>query len=759
MQKTFFIFFFLFLIIFVKAQVIDTIEILTPVEVRSIRANARAPFALTNVQQKDILKNNFGANLPYLLNQTPSVVVSSDDGLGVGYSAMRIRGTDLTRTNFTINGIPVNDPESQGVFFVNFGDLASASSSIQIQRGVGSSTNGAGAFGASVSISNAEQSLVPFAEVSNAYGSYNTWKHTVRAGSGMLKGGFQVDARLSKISSDGYIYRSNSNLKSLQLITGWTSKNQMSNLKFNMFTGTEKTGQAWNGLEVYFSEEDTKATFNYRDTLTSIGRRSNLIGKMGTDTNGNPIYYNDQTDNYQQDYYQLFYNQKWNKHWSSNVALFMTRGRGYYNEYKRKQSYSDYGLPNYVKAVGDTLNYTDLVRQLWLDNYYYGTVFSTNYKNEKTDLTLGGAYSKYDAKHYGYVTWASQGVPSDYRYYYYPNSHKNDFNIFAKLQQALTENLYGYLDLQYRNVYYSFTGSRKNPDLLVDEKYHFFNPKAGLSYYIFHSNLSQSKIYGSFAIANREPNRNDFEGAQKDKKPLPETLYDYELGYQFNASKANAGLNLYYMNYKNQLILTGQINDVGEYTRMNVDKSYRMGVEITAGYKPSNWIQLSANASFSQNKIKELNQYFNVYDNSNDWGWLRQESVNYTNSDIAFSPNIVVGGIASLEPFFNYSNNNHFYIDILEKYVGRQYLDNSSDIMRSIDPYALADARLRYELKPSWIKELNVVLLLNNLFNKKYENNGFTYSSHFVQENYTMIANGYYPQAGFNFNFGITLGF
>lgn len=725
---------------------IDSLDVLTPVEVKAIRAGSKSPFALTNVHSTAIAQKNLGQNLPYLLEQTPSVVVSSDDGLGVGYTSLRVRGTDITRTNFTINGIPVNDPESQGVFFVNFADIASSANSIQIQRGVGSSTNGSGAFGASVNISNAAQSLIPFAEISNAYGSFNTWKHTVRVGSGKLKNGFQSDIRLSKINSNGYIDRSASDLKSLQFITGWTSKDERTNIKFNLFTGKEKTGQAWNGIGVKFNQDAPANTVNYQDSLNKIGRNNNFIGLMKDGK-----YYNDQTDNYQQDYYQLFLHQKINTHWNANVGLFMTRGKGYYNEYKNGdygdgEKLSSYGLPPFIKAPGDTVKRVALIRQLWLDNYYYGSVYAANYNTDATNIHIGGAYTVYKGKHYGFVKWAEMGVNPDYKYYGDLPAHKTDMNIFVKWQQLLYDGLYSFVDIQYRNVDYKINGFRKRQHLISGSKYNFLNPKLGLSYYITHS-TGNSKIYGSFAVANKEPNRDDFEA--NTQKPKHETLYDYELGYQFIAPKLHVGVNLYYMDYKNQLILTGQINDVGASTRTNVNKSYRSGIELTASYQPKEWMRLSGHATFSKNKVKEIVQYYDDYDNGS------QYSETFKNTDIAFSPNLIAGGTLTVEPFMQKTGDNHLFVDILGKYVGRQYLDNTQNALRSINPYSLIDVRFRYLIKSSWINNASIIVGLNNVLNRQYENNGYTFSYAYgskTTENY------YFPQAGFNYNVGIVLG-
>ena len=726
----------------------DSFYVLSPVEVKSVRVSSIAPFAVSNLSSKELQKQNLGQNLPYLLSQTPSLITSSDDGSGVGYTSMRIRGTDITRINVTFNGIPVNDAESHGTFFVNIPDLASSTNSIQIQRGVGSSTNGAGAFGASVNISNIEQSKIPTAYVSNSFGSFNSWKHTLKAGTGLLKNGFLFDVRLSKINADGYIQRAFSDLKALQFIGGWLAKNELTSIKFNLMTGKERTGQAWNGVPVLFETNNT-GNFNYQKKLEETGRRFNGLGDKGDGT-----YYNDQTDNYQQDYYQLFVNHKFNTNWTANVSGFMTRGRGYYNEYKdgdyhEGEKFSSYGLPNYVKAIGDTVKRVNLVRQLWLDNYYYGSVFSVNYNNSKTDFIVGGGITKYDARHYGFIKWAQFGIPLDYRWYNLP-AYKRDFNIFAKLQQQITQGLYGFVDVQLRDVYHNIYGFRKNANINSLNHFTFFNPKAGLSYLVQHPYNATSKIFASFAVANKEPNRDDFE-ASPTQKPRPERLHDFEVGYMYNSPKLSAGVNGYYMKYKDQLILTGLINDVGSYVRTNVDDSYRAGIEITADVKPVEWLQLSANATFSKNKIKSITQY------GDNWDDGTQFSNTYTNTFIALSPGTIAGGSLTFDPFYANAGNNRFYIDVVEKYVGRQYLDNSSNKFKSIQPYALTDLRLRYQTSAKWLKEVGVILALNNIFNKKYENNGYTYD--YKYENITYTQNNYYPQAGINWNIGLNIAF
>jgi len=701
---------------------------LIPVEITAVRANDKSPFAISNLREEDIRISNLGQDIPYILNQTPSVVISSDAGAGVGYTGLRIRGTDASRINFTINGIPVNDAESQAAIFVDFPDLLSSTNSIQVQRGVGSSTNGAGAFGASVNLSNLSQGRDPYAEVNNSFGSFNTWKHTVKAGTGLLPGGFSFDVRASKIASDGYIDRAFSDLKALQFTAGWLSKDERSNIRFNLFTGKERTGQAWNGVP--------------QDSL-GTNRRFNGLGLMA---DGN--YYDDQTDNYQQDYYQLFFDHKFSSEWSAHAALFLTRGKGFYNEYRLGEALADYGLPPFVSGT-DTATTTNLTRRLWLDNYYYGGIYSLVYQQRKTQFILGGAYTRYDGKHYGFVTWADYGVPPNYRWYNL-DAFKGDFNIYAKLQQQIGSRWFAFGDLQYRHVQYEINGFRKNPDLMPRASYNFINPKAGISYIVQHPGSAESKAYASFAVANKEPNRDDFE-ASPQALPRHETMYDGELGYQYRRKLWEAGANLYYMHYRNQLILTGKINDVGTYTRTNVANSYRAGIELTASAMPLDWLKLQANATFSRNRIKNFEEYIDNYDTG------EQIKNVYAETDIAFAPSAIAGGIATVEPFRDMLKQQQFFVDIMGKYVGRQYLDNTASKSRSIDPYGLCDLRLRYTLQANFVKELGISLALNNVLDKKYEANGYTFS--YISGQAQTTENYYFPQAGFNFLLGVNIRF
>ncbi|TXH22944.1 MAG: TonB-dependent receptor [Chitinophagaceae bacterium] len=716
-----------------------SIEQLEPIEVRAVRSSYKSPFVFNNVKAKDIAIRNTGQNLPYLLGHTPSVVMSSDDGLGIGYTSMRLRGSDVTRINFTLNGIPVNDPESQNVFFVNMPDLASSTSSIQIQRGVGASTNGAGAFGATISLSNIEQKPTAGIQISSAYGSYNTWKNTIQAATGRLKNGFNVDIRLSQISSDGYIQRSLSDLKSLQALTGWTSANEKTNIKFNIIMGKERTGQAWTGIGTSFSMDDA-ANYDYKNQIETIGRRYNPLGLM---SNGD--YYKNQTDNYLQNYYQLFINQKINANWTANISGFLTRGKGYYEEYKEQDKLSKYGLYSQITIGDSIIKRANFVRQLWLDNYYYGSVFSANYQSPKNQISIGGAYTQYDAKHFGVLKYASFAYPVDYQYYHAP-ANKNDFNIYTKWQHHFNPQWIAYADAQVRILNYDIDGFKNNPTLIYKNDYQFFNPKLGVTYIINQNGASLSKAFASFAIANKEPVRDDFETASQNM-PKHETVQDFEIGYAFENDRFSLELNGYYMNYKNQLILTGQINDVGAYARVNVPKSYKAGIELSTQYQCNKWLNANINAAFSRNKIKEFKQYTDNYDTG------VQDIETFTNTDISFTPNFISGTTISFIPY--QKEHRSFYIEYFDRYTARQYLDNSSNTLKSIDPYYIGNIRLRYEFKTPQFKQIQTILSINNLFNKKYENNGYSFSYTDGGKLYT--ENFYFPQAGTHFNLGVNL--
>lgn len=693
----------------------DSFLLLEPVEVKAIRAGENSPFTKTNISKREIEKLNLGQDLPFILNQTPSVVVNSDAGNGIGYTGIRIRGSDASRINVTLNGVPFNDAESQGNFFVDLPDFSSSVGSIQVQRGVGTSSNGAGAFGASINISTNEANLKPYAEFNNSYGSFNTWKHTVKVGSGLVSDHFTSDLRLSSINSDGYIDRASTDLKSFYFSTAYLGNRN--SLRFNMFSGKEKTYQAWYGV----SEADLKTnrTVNY----------------AGTERPGDP--YDNETDNYKQDHYQLFYNQQLSSRIKFNTGLFYIKGKGYYEQYKADEAYADYGLSEPVDGTAVITN-TDLVRQLWLDNDFYGNIFSMHYKDDISQFTLGGGWNKYEGRHYGDVVWAEKGLALPGRWYDL-DADKNDFSIYFKEQTKIGSLFAIFYDLQYRTVKYTIYGFRNNPGLTIKNKYNFFNPKAGLSF-----QKNEWSGYLSYSRGQKEPNRDDFE-AGLDQQPKPEKLNDLELGLEKKNNKYNIGIVGYYMHYKDQLVLTGEINDVGAYTRTNIAKSYRAGVEIIAAAEIAPWLNAAGNVSVSKNKVIDFTEYIDDYDNGG------QQTKQYSSTDIAFSPNIIAGATISFIPLKNTE------LSFISKYVGKQYLDNTQNETRKLNAFYTQDARFIYTITKGCLKELNIILQANNLFNKLYEPNGYTFSYYYggslTTENY------YFPMAGTNFMVGVNLKF
>jgi iron complex outermembrane receptor protein len=688
---------------------------LQPLEVKSVRASDKAPFAKTNLNKDQIAKNNLGQDIPFLLNQTPSVVVNSDAGNGVGYTDIHIRGTDATRINVTLNGIPYNDAESMGTYYVDLPDFVSSVNSIQVQRGVGTSSNGAGAFGASINLSTNEFNEKAYGELNNSFGSFNTWKNTIKAGSGLIDGHFTVDARLSRISSDGFIDRAASNLQSFYFSTAYLNKN--SSLRLNIFSGKEKTYQAWYGVPDYLLATDR--TYN----------------PAGTEKPGTP--YDNQTDNYTQTHYQLFFNHSFNSKWSFNTALFLSRGKGYYEEYKAAQAFSDYGLPNVVVGA-TTITTTDLVRQRWLDNYFYGQIASLQYKHSKDELTFGGGWTKYDGKHYGNIVWLQTGTlpPPNYHYYNYPAT-KTDANFYTKWQHHLSTNWLSFVDLQYRHVNHDMNGFEGSPTLHVNRSFDFINPKAGITY-----NKNGVQAYFSYALGNKEPNRDDFQ-ASPVSQPKQETLHDFELGIEKRTASWHAGATLYYMYYVNQLVLTGQINDVGAYTRTNVPKSYRAGIELEAGAVLNKWINVAGNITFSKNKVRSFTEYIDNYDNG------LQNIVYHSNTDISFSPSIISAVTLNILPV------KHVEISFASKYVGKQYMDNSQSEARKLNDFFVEDMRAGWTIKGKGIKEWRIIGQVYNLFDRKYEPNGYTYS--YISSNMLTTENSYYPMAGRNFMMALNL--
>lgn len=659
---------------------------LDPLEVRATRAGDHAPFAKTNINAAEIKDKNLGRDLPYLLNQTPGVVVNSDAGNGIGYTSVRIRGSDASRTNVTLNGIPYNDAESSGSYFVDMPDIASSVNSIQVQRGVGTSSNGAGAFGATINISTNQIHGHPYATLSNSYGSYNSWKNTVAAGSGLIDGKFTADIRLSHISSDGYIDRASSKLESLLFSTAYIGKN--TTVRFNFITGKEKTYQAWNGVpQDHIKNDPTYNELGYIETTDS--------------------YYANQTDNYTQSHYQLFINHTFNKAWSFSIASFLTRGIGYYEEYKNNENYTDYGI-----IPADTLS-TDLIRRKYLDNYFYGQTFSLQWKRANNLFTLGGAWTNYDGGHYGRVIWAANGgMTPEYEYYNTP-AYKYDKNVYLKWMHDFADYWHLFADMQYRHVWHKMKGFSGHPDLSVERKFDFYNPKIGISYA-----KNGYNAYLSYAMANKEPNRDDFE-AGLTRQPTREQLHDFELGMEKKSDKYFYAIGLYYMRYKDQLVLTGKLNDVGEATRINVPNSYRAGIELQGNYKFTGWADAAVNLSLSRNKIDEYTAYYAAYDA--DWNELEPVAATQHNTDIAYSPNIV--GSASI----NFHPVDALTLSLEGKYVGRQYVDNSQNKDRSLEGYYNQDIRIIYQLSGNWFKRFQLIGQVYNLFSTKYFTNGATY--------------------------------
>jgi iron complex outermembrane receptor protein len=680
------------------------IKELNEVVVKSTRANEKTGMAFTNVYQRDIKKQNLGQDLPFLLNQLPSVVVSSDAGAGVGYTGIRIRGSDPTRINVTLNGVPYNDSESQGTFWVNMPDFASSVQSIQVQRGVGTSTNGSGAFGASLNISTLGYEQEAFGETNLSYGSFNTMKANILASTGLLNNHFVVDARLSKLASDGYIDRASSDLKSFYVSAGYYNKSNF--VRLNVFSGKEVTYQSWEGVP------------------------ENLLKSNRT---FNPYTYPNQVDNYQQDHYQLISSFKLNENWNFSPTLHYTRGKGYYEQFKEMDELANYNLP--VSAIGgDTITHSDLVRRKWLDNHFYGATYSLDYQNKNgLSANIGGAWNRYEGDHYGEVIWTKFALTpaNDYRWYQ-SHSEKSDFNIFGKLFYQLNEqfNLFG--DVQYRMVDYDMNGiADKLQNITRNTSFRFFNPKVGFNYQL----NTQASFYASYAVGNKEPNRTDF--IDNVKVPSPEHLQDLEAGYRWASQTLSFDANFYYMNYKNQLVLTGQVNGVGEAIRVNVPKSYRAGIELVANWKFAPRWRLNANATFSQNKIKNFSETIVNYDGAPD-------KINqFAKTDISFSPNVIAGGQLSYSPVKNLE------FAWLPKYVGKQYMDNTSDDNRKLNAFFVNDLRASYTINPRIVKEITFSVLANNILNHLYESNGYTYSYIYGQQ--VVTENFYYPQAGANF--------
>ncbi len=724
----------------VAAQQLDTIENqeLSTVTIFSNWATKNTPITQTNISKTQLEKNNLGQDIPFLLRNVPGVVETSDAGAGIGYTGIRVRGSDATRTNVTINGVPLNDSESQSVYWVNMPDFASNTDDIQVQRGAGTSTSGAGAFGATINLST--HKLKPkYLQLSNSIGSFNTLKNTLQYNSGLLAQKYAFDARLSSITSDGYIDRASSNLKSYYLSALMFYKK--SSLRLHTWGGKEITYQAWNGLP---------------QQLINTNRTFNISGTQKPNTP-----YSDEVDNYAQYHNQLIFNTQLTSNMHLNITAHYTKGHGFYENYKANQKLSKY--------KPELLDTSDIVIRRWLDNHFYGALFSLVYEKNRHQITLGGGINQYLGDHFGKLHWIEKTISLADNNYYQNNSKKNDFNIFVKDEYQINKKLLLYADLQVRAVGYHYIGAYFDDgtaEIYDIEKYnalHFFNPKIGL-HYAFDKN---NTCYTSMAVANREPNRNDYIGqvtSNGSTLTKAERLYDYELGYKFSTSKLNINTNLYYMDYKDQLVLDGTLNFVGEPNRINVPKSYRMGLELDGTYTFSSAFTYSGNIAISKNKINTFREF------RDDWDSGKQYSIENINTDIAYSPNIT----STQEIAYSIIDNekNKLNAAIIYKIVGSQYLDNSSSAYALLPAYQVGDIRISYQTHWKAAKEIIFTLLINNFTNQKYVSNGWIYR--FQSQGYDPTPDdayakaeqqgqynqtGYFPQATRNFFLGLKVGF
>ncbi len=667
---------------------------LNDVNINATRASDKMPFSYQDINKEKIEQENTGEDIPYLLKHTPSVVTTSDAGAGIGYTGIRIRGTDPTRINVTINGIPLNDAESQQVYWVDLPDLAGSVESIQIQRGVGSSTNGAGAFGASVNVKTENIKENPYLSIDGALGSYNTKRIAVKTGTGLMNGKYSIDLRYSIMKSDGYIDRAGSALNSFFLSATKLFNN--GSLKFNAIIGKEKTYQAWYGLPVQYNGIDSLRTYNF----------------AGTDYFQKDPAYDNQVDDYTQNHFQLFYNKKINDNLLLNLATHYTKGSGFYEQYKVDEDLSEYFLDT------TKTRYNDLVRRKWLDNDFYGFVYSLKYTDEKSDLIIGGAANRYVGDHFGVVDTIIGIRYAGDQVYYKNTGTKNDASIYAKYIYSITDKLNAYADLQFRHVDYKIDGKDDDKRVLdIIDKHRFFNPKMGLRF-DFNKNLA---VYSSFAIAQKEPNRVDYISNLKNKTPKPEKLYDFEFGTSYNTKSLRAEANIYNMKYRNQLVLNGLLDDANNNIRENVDKSHRLGFEMVVGAKITDFFEINANTTISKNKIEQYNEQIS------DWDTGEAIKITHLNTDISFSPSIIAGVGFSLDllKIITSKNLGNLYLNGFFKYVGKQYLDNTMNENASLDAYNYANAALSYKIQKGKFKNIEIGFKINNILNKKYITNGW----------------------------------
>ena len=683
---------------------------LANIEIVANRANEKTPVAFTNVSKSELAKANDGRDIPYLLKSTPSVITTSDAGAGMGYTSMRIRGTDASRINITANGIPINNSESHNVYWVNMPDLASSLRDIQIQRGAGTSANGAGAFGASVNMVTDAPALDSYAELSGAYGSYNSNRETLRVGTGRINDHWSFDARLSHLGSDGYIDRATSQLWSYFGQAAYSSRN--TNVRLLAFGGKEKTYMAWD----YASKEE----------MEKYGRRYNPCGKYTTD-DGKTAYYPDQNDNYIQHHFQLLLSQTLGDWWRLNVALHYTKDNGYYEQYKTGRTLVEYGLKPFLTAEGELVEKSDLVRLKHNVNDFGGGMAALNYSHGKWNATLGVAANQFHGHHYGQVDWVRNYVGSiDPLQKYYDNTGKKfDSNAYIRANYDISGAFSAFADLQYRHIHYTIKGASDNwdwnteapADLNVNRYWNFFNPKVGVNF-----TQGPHRAFASWSVAHKEPTRDNFTDGDANHRPEAERLFDYELGYSFNSRIFSAGVNLYYMDYKDQLVVTGQLSDTGNPLSVNVPKSYRMGIELQTSLTPCEWFDWQLNATLSRNRIKDFTEY--IYED----GWANPISIDCGDTPIAFSPDFI------LNTAFNFRWKG-FEATLDSQYVSSQYMNNARSEEARLDAYFVSNLHLRYSLRQIiGIRELTLGLSVYNIFNEKYFNNGYAGAGYYVSD-------------------------
>jgi iron complex outermembrane receptor protein len=713
------------------AQVVDTTKAyqLNEIVVSAVAARKETPVAFRNLSAEQLKADNTGQSMPYLFAGTPSVTLTSDGGNGVGYVNFRVRGTDANRINFTVDGVPVNDSESHGVFWVNMPDFASSVGQVQIQRGAGTSTNGAAAFGATVAMQTQRPSFAPYAEVASSAGSFGTYANTVKVGTGLLGDHFVFDARYSNVQTDGYIDRAQAAMNSYYASAAYYGQATM--LKFQTFGSNETSYQAWNGVDA---------------AMLKTNRRYNSCGAYEED--GIVRFYDNQTDNYLQHHYHLLATQRLNERLNMNATVHYTDGKGYYEDYKEDAKYEAYKLPDYADSDGTVRKRTDLVRRKWLRNDFYGGLLRLNYTHgDRLQATVGASVNNYAGDHFGRVMWAKTAslLPRPNYEYYRNRGEKLDYNAYAKASLRLAEGFSAYADMQYRGIDYRINGSDDKAGDHVDvaRTFAFFNPKAGLSF-----TRGGHQAYASFAVAHREPNRDNFTENGPSAQPTHETLNDWEAGYSYTTSRFSAGVNLYYMDYENQLILTGKISEIGEALTSNIKDSYRAGVELTAGVQIAACLRWEGNATVSHNKIRRFTEYVDTYDA--DWNDLPQTENALGTTDIAFSPDVIANSR------FDFAMK-RFSATFASSYVGRQYMDNTSSRVRSLDPYFVNNLRAGYAFHPRFVREVAIDVSVNNLFNEMYETNGWVWS--YILGGERMQDMGYFTQAGTNMMARVTLKF